>query len=94
MKRVRNPRSEGRRIFRNLMNLPPLASDNMASDQMTSNNIEVDPQASNNMQRVSNITQVDSGHMASDILQVDDSSDASDNMAMSSENEAYKIMRV
>ncbi|GFS60324.1 uncharacterized protein TNCV_2827771 [Trichonephila clavipes] len=55
MKRVRNPRSEGRRIFKSLMDLPPLcdlmeASDNMASDQMASNNAQVNPQASNNRQ--------------------------------------------
>ncbi|GFU77996.1 uncharacterized protein TNCV_3109331 [Trichonephila clavipes] len=34
MKRVRNPRSEGRRIFRNLMDLPPLTSDQMASNNI------------------------------------------------------------
>ncbi|GFW39856.1 uncharacterized protein TNCV_2420211 [Trichonephila clavipes] len=41
MKRVRNPRYEGRRIFRNLMDLPPLWDLNKMEG--VSNNAQVDP---------------------------------------------------
>ncbi|GFX36255.1 uncharacterized protein TNCV_4557781, partial [Trichonephila clavipes] len=40
MKRVRNPRTEGRRIFRNLMDLPPLENREVASHSTQGNHMD------------------------------------------------------
>ncbi|GFS52507.1 uncharacterized protein TNIN_350071 [Trichonephila inaurata madagascariensis] len=90
MKRTRNPRSEGRTIFRSLMDLPPLCdlvetSNNiqvksdafMSSDNIQENNSSEDNKASGNMSSdiASNNMDDSSDNVASDNMPLDNSSD-------------------
>ncbi|GFW78486.1 hypothetical protein TNCV_5110271 [Trichonephila clavipes] len=100
MKRVWNPRSEGRRIFRNFMDLPPLCDlDNI---EVASNNVQVvasdmvdaSSETSDNMlmsfeNEVSDNTTSDEADDSSNNLNADNEvldNLASDSMQMSSNN--------
>ncbi|GFX37468.1 uncharacterized protein TNCV_1906181 [Trichonephila clavipes] len=98
MKRVRNPRSEGKRIFRNLMDFPPLDNIEVASDMVdassdTSDNMQMSFEASDNTtsDEVDDSSNKANNEASSDILHADNME--LDNMQSSSDNVASDNMQ-